>query len=99
VLIEDEEIGTQVYYIVQEAINNAIKHSKGKSISVTFARTDGRVVLSIQDDGVGIGKAGQCGTGIGMRTMSYRACLIGATLDIRAGASGGTIVKCSLKGG
>jgi signal transduction histidine kinase len=97
-LIEDEAVGTQVYYIAQEAINNAIKHSKGKSISVTLARTDGQVVLSVQDDGVGIGKSGQCGTGIGMRTMSYRACMIGATLEIGAGAAGGTIVKCSLKG-
>jgi len=97
-LIEDEEIGTQVYYIAQEAINNAIKHSKGKSIAVSLVRADGQVVLSVQDDGLGIGKSGQCGRGIGMRTMNYRACLIGATLDVSAGAAGGTIVKCSLKG-
>lgn len=97
VLIEDEAIGTQVYYIAQEAINNAIKHSKGTSISVTLALADGQVVLSIQDDGVGIGTSGRSGGGLGMRTMSYRACLIGATLDVGAGASGGTVVKCSLK--
>jgi signal transduction histidine kinase len=96
-LIEDEAIGTQVYYIAQEAINNAIKHSKGKSISVTLARMDGQVVLSIQDDGLGIDQSGQCGGGIGMRTMNYRACLIGAALDVGAGPSGGTVVKCSLK--
>lgn len=95
-LIEDELIATQLYYIAQEAVNNAVKHSRGKHIWVALEQQDGQAVLSVIDDGTGIDKTRRTGTGLGMRTMNYRARLMGGTLDVAAGTPHGTIVRCRL---
>jgi two-component system sensor histidine kinase UhpB len=53
-----ENININVYRIVQEAINNAIKHAKATRIEVTLSATDsGALVLTIADDGVGMNVA------------------------------------------
>lgn len=50
-----ENININVYRIVQEAINNAIKHAKATRIEVTLAATpQGGLTLTIADDGVGM---------------------------------------------
>lgn len=47
------EIETNLYRIVQEALNNAQKHSGATVVSITLSRLDGEVVLMIEDDGCG----------------------------------------------
>jgi len=46
--------------------------------------------------GCGIPQPQPQSPGMGLRTMRYRAAMIGATLEIRPGASGGTEVACTL---
>jgi signal transduction histidine kinase len=50
------EIETAIYRVVQEALHNVAKHSQAKSVNIQMSRDDGRVILLIEDDGVGIGK-------------------------------------------
>jgi signal transduction histidine kinase len=83
-----------LYRIAQEAIHNAIKHGKARTITVLFMTEAGKLVLTIQDDGAGI--AQEWTPGMGLQNMKTRAQMIGATLEIHAGASGGTVVTCSL---
>jgi signal transduction histidine kinase len=95
ILVEDESMAAHLYRIAQEAINNAIKHGKPKSISIVFT-TDGKAnMLSVSDDGVGIGNVAALGKGMGVSIMNYRASMIGATIDIRGGETGGTVVSCA----
>jgi len=54
----------------------------------------GEIGLAIHDDGVGL--AAGYRTGMGFQNMKARAGMMGAGLDIRAGASGGTVVTCLL---
>jgi nitrate/nitrite-specific signal transduction histidine kinase len=53
------------------------------------------VTLTVKDDGVGFPDSVENKGGMGLSIMNYRASMIGASLDIRRGAGGGTIVICS----
>jgi signal transduction histidine kinase len=86
---------THLYRIAQEAVNNAVKHSGAKSISIGFSSSDEGVELEIRDDGKGLSEEAPRGSGMGLHIMDYRAKSIGASLRVR-GTSGGTIVSCRL---
>jgi len=73
------DVATQLYWIAQEAVTNSVRHSGGDMIAVGVWHDVDDLVLSIRDNGVGLGT----GEGMGQRTMRYRAQVIGATLDIR----------------
>lgn len=92
--IEDEQAASQLYYISHEAVNNAIKHAKAKQIAIRLSCRPEGIDLWIEDDGVGISEV-VCPTGgMGLRTMSYRAKMIGAKLSVSRGPGGGTVVQC-----
>jgi signal transduction histidine kinase len=95
ILIHDTVAGNNLYRIAQEAINNALKHGRCKVISIGLGAVDEEVILTVKDDGVGFPDGRDYGTGMGLHIMNYRAKMIGASLDIRRGAGGGTIVICS----
>ena len=57
------------------------------------------ITLEIQDDGIGISEQSRRGSGMGLRIMQYRAGLLSATLEVGAGAGGGTRVVCRISGG
>ncbi|MDD5247449.1 MAG: PAS domain S-box protein [Rhodocyclaceae bacterium] len=96
--IADPGIAINLFRMTQEAISNAIRHGKATKISVSLLRTTGATVLEIADNGCGLGQAASQPDqgGLGMHTMRYRAALIGATLEIAAGADGGARVVIAL---
>jgi signal transduction histidine kinase len=77
-------------------VNNAIKHARPKNIRVTLAEQDGIVTLSVRDDGVGIADMPGPQRGMGLRTMRYRADMVGASLWVGRAEGGGTAVVCRL---
>ena len=81
-----------IYYIVREAIFNAAKHAKPNMIEIVVRRTQNTLLVTIQDDGQGIGKL-EKKKGLGLHTMHYRAKAIGATLTINEGDDKGTVVS------
>jgi signal transduction histidine kinase len=83
---------THLYRIAQEAVQNAVKHSRAKRISVTLNLEKGRGALVVLDDGIGI--ASDVSDGNGLHTMNYRARLIGASLWVRPQRGRGTRVDC-----
>ena len=87
--------GNNLYRIAQEAVNNAVKHSRCKNISIGLGAVEDEVTLTVKDDGIGFPETLDAGGGMGLHIMNYRANMIGALLDIRRGAGGGTIVICS----
>ena len=91
----DSETGTHLFRITQESVNNAFKHGKPSKVQVTLWRSKGRLLLNIQDDGIGC-DLNAARSGMGVRTMNYRANLIGATFDVRSTPNVGTIARCSL---
>jgi PAS domain S-box-containing protein len=92
----DRRISMHLYRIAQEAVSNAVRHGRARSIRITLDQEDGETALKIEDDGEGLwSEASQTG-GMGLRTMQYRAELIGGKLEIGPGPSGGTQVICRL---
>lgn len=95
--IPDPEIALHMYRVAQEAVNNAVRHGKPGSIEVTLSTIDGKTILQIADDGIGVPEGiEQQSTGLGLRTMQFRAQTIGATLTIARREPRGTVVTCEL---
>ncbi len=88
---------THLYRIAQEALNNALKHSRAKRIRLALAGRADRWVLTIEDNGRGLPATPAPGTGLGLRIMNYRAQLIGATLEVESSPRKGVRVICTLR--
>src|SRR5436189_4876074 len=58
VAIDNNATATHLYRIAQEAVNNAIKHSKATAVSVRLTPRENRLELTIQDNGSGIPEKG-----------------------------------------
>ena len=82
-----------LYRIAQEAVANARRHGRAKSIKVTLDIEPATVRLDIQDDGVGLPQPTAQSTGMGLKIMQFRAASIGARLSIGPGEHGGTLVS------
>jgi two-component system sensor histidine kinase DegS len=89
-----------LYRIVQESLQNARKHAPGAPVHVTMALRDGRLVLSIRDDGPGFDprevarRAGR--ESWGLTSMRERADLIGASFTVTSRRNYGTEVLLQL---
>ena len=94
VLIDNREMATHLYRIAQEATSNAVRHGLATTVAIRTAISDGQVLLTIQDNGVGMGPAGSPSAGMGLRSMRYRAGVLSGTLDITSPPAGGTCVSC-----
>lgn len=95
--IGDENAALHVFRIVQEAVNNAVKHSKCGRIHVTLMVEDGRAQVEITDDGCGLpDNADELG-GMGLALMSQRAALLGGQLDVQIPTGGGTTIRCAFE--
>jgi signal transduction histidine kinase len=96
VLIRDGTTAMHLHRIAQEAVSNAIRHGKARRIVVELSERNGRVALTVEDDGVGLTEGWQKSQGLGTRIMAHRAAMIGADFAIDLNPTGGTFVKCSL---
>jgi signal transduction histidine kinase len=91
----DPAVTNQLYKIVQEAVSNAVKHGKARRIGIRLANGTDRLLLTIHNDGLPFPDHKAQFTGMGLRIMNYRANLIGASLEVKAGPKHGTRVTCS----
>ncbi len=96
VSVSDQSIALHLFRIVQEAVNNAIRHSEARHLTIRLARTGDQVLLEIRDDGKGLQRGRPGRNGLGLRTMEYRAELIGAQFAVESSEGRGTVVSCLL---
>jgi two-component system CheB/CheR fusion protein len=85
-----------LYYIVQEALNNAVRHGRARQVVIRLSVEADQLRLMVQDDGAGFCPAAVSTHGIGLRTMRYRANVIGATCEVHSTLGAGTRVACAL---
>lgn len=97
VAIDDHVGSTHLYRIAQEAVSNAIRHGRAGLIEVTLAEIDGRIVMAVRDNGIGIKEDSSKRTGMGVRVMQYRAAVINGSLVIQRRPEGGTEVVCTVE--
>ncbi|CAM3522567.1 sensor histidine kinase [Occultella aeris] len=87
-LPDDAGLQLTVYRIVQEGLTNVLRHAPGASyISVTIARRDNAVTVSVRND-AGSGQTGPAGSGKGLVGMRERAAVYDGTIEAGPDAGG-----------
>jgi PAS domain S-box-containing protein len=94
--VVDLKVRNHLYRIAQEAVQNSLKHSGARNIEIELWWRQSDLVLSIVDDGQGLAADADIRSGLGMRTMRFRASAIGGKLSITRGANGGNSVVCDV---
>ncbi len=83
------------YRIVQESLNNIMKHSLATEAELRVSRSEKRIVLSIRDNGTGFNPANRNSkigkSGFGLTGMEERTHLLGGEFQIRSGSDQGTV--------
>lgn len=96
--IDNDSEATHLYRIAQEAVSNATRHAKASAMWIRLEQVEGRLVLEVQDNGIGVQVpvAGVRGKGVGLRLMEHRCAMIGGNFAIDARPDGGTCIACSV---
>lgn len=89
-----------LYRIVQESLNNIIKHAKATFIKVILSFSDSQLNIEIADDGRGfenfLTEKNIYNNGAGIKNMKRRAQLIGGSFDIKSVPSTGTTISLAI---
>jgi signal transduction histidine kinase len=97
--VMDGNISVHLYRIAQEALNNAIRHAHPTSIEIRLDDVDGKIALSIADDGCGFDRhrldktESGLQSGLGLNTIASRASIINYDLQIISSVKNGTTIK------
>jgi signal transduction histidine kinase len=84
------DVATATYRIVQEALANVVRHAGASTAVVNAAIVEGRLVVSVEDDGCGFGP----GTlGYGIEGMIERARMVAGRVDLESSEGGGGRVR------
>ena len=90
------ETESNLYRIMQEALNNTMKYAQARHVDVLLERRDNHVVLIVEDDGVGFNAnkvaSADGDRGMGLIGMRERAALVGGTLQIESQPKAGTTI-------
>jgi two-component system sensor histidine kinase UhpB len=88
------DVELAVYRIAQEALTNALRHSRASEVTVSLRCSHGELLLSVKDDGDGLPE--HVVAGGGLTGMRERAMLIGAALTIESNPGAGVEVALRL---
>lgn len=91
------QLQTAIYRMVQELLNNIMKHAQAREAFVSVAREDNYVYVSVEDDGVGFDTSTpRADHGIGLAGIRTRVALLGGTLNIHSRLGQGTTISLTL---
>ena len=85
-----------LFRVVQEALQNANKHSQARNVSVDLTGTSDGIALTIVDDGVGFDVDAAWRRGLGLISMRERVEAIGGTFGLRSSPGAGTRLEVSV---
>jgi len=91
--VVDKAIALNLYRIAQEAVCNALRHSKAQLIEIKLSEAGEKYMLSVEDNGIGFPGESMTKSGtLGLRSMRCRADLIGAAIEVRQNPGRGTSI-------
>jgi signal transduction histidine kinase len=88
-----DNLKTCIYRIVQEALHNVMQHAAARTVRVSIHMEEGRIYLSIQDDGKGFVKGER---GMGLLGMEERVSHLGGSFAVESEPGEGAIVRVIL---
>jgi two-component system, NarL family, sensor kinase len=96
----DRDLGNiadvNVYRIIQELVNNAIKHGKANQVLLQLTKTDTKVLITVEDDGRGFAPGLTPAPGIGLTNIRSRIAYFNGTISIDSQPGEGTTVNIEL---
>ncbi|RYE56461.1 MAG: hypothetical protein EOP48_07975 [Sphingobacteriales bacterium] len=86
-----------IYRIIQELVNNVVKHAAAKNIIVQMSVLEDRITMVVEDDGKGFDTASlKNNTGAGISNIMYRVQYFNGTIDISSSPGNGTSINIEL---
>ncbi|MFM7160758.1 MAG: sensor histidine kinase, partial [Planctomycetaceae bacterium] len=93
-------VATELYRIIQEAVNNALRHGQATRIDIAGDATSRAFRVRVDDNGNGLPHGDeQHPDGFGYQIMQYRAAALGGVVWWKNRPGGGTRVVCELRQG
>ena len=93
----DNTANTYIYRIIQELINNAVKHGKPSQILVQLTTTPNKILLTVEDDGKGIDLDKKAlSNGIGLTNIEHRVNYFKGNVNFEPKNPKGTVVNIEL---
>ena len=89
-----DEHRTCIYRLVQEAVNNAVRHANARTVEVAVRKERQQVNVTVRDDGAGFDT--RFLRGLGLLGMEERVRRLGGSLKIRSEPGRGTLVQAAL---
>jgi PAS domain S-box-containing protein len=88
------QASTSLFRIVQEALNNAARHSRASQVQIHLSAQEAGITLRVADDGTGMPEAHERRAGaVGLVGMHERARLLQGTLDVARAEPHGTVIQ------
>jgi two-component system, NarL family, sensor histidine kinase UhpB len=84
-----------MYRVVQEQLNNILKHAQAKNITINLKSSESQIYLSIEDNGIGFDVHKQS-LGIGLANISSRVSLYSGKMNITSSPGNGCMLEISI---
>lgn len=91
-----QESEIAIYRTVQEALNNAARHSQAKNLRVAMESADGWISFVVEDDGIGFTRPKTGEQTFGLIGMRDRIAAVGGNLKVRSAKGKGTEIRASV---
>ncbi|UOE36297.1 tetratricopeptide repeat protein [Hymenobacter monticola] len=91
-----QKLEVELYRLVQELLNNVLKHAQAQEVLVQLMRHGPELHLVVEDDGRGFDPA-VASTGVGLRSVQARARYLGGTLEVQSAPGQGTSFSLDLR--
>ncbi|MEJ7625304.1 MAG: sensor histidine kinase [Ferruginibacter sp.] len=85
-----------LFRIVQEALNNIVKHSSASLINISIHFDDAFLILKVKDNGTGFSNDRATENGIGLKNMSKRAMMLNGEFSIDSNSKNGTTITIKI---
>ncbi len=89
---EKDPINNILYRIIQEGINNTLKHAKATELHLSLEKNEEGTRLSIEDNGIGFDPLKKAKNGIGLENIYSRVQYLKGTIDVDSQANKGTLI-------
>lgn len=91
-----KESSLHLYRVIQEALNNMLKHADAKAASVVIEKNGSTIETVIADNGKGFDFSDTIKDSLGMKTLLERAKMLNSKIDIQSQRNKGTTIRLSI---
>lgn len=92
----DKVLTSTLFRVIQECINNALKHAHASHIDVAVNLEKNGISVTVEDDGIGFSLSETSATGIGMENIRRRVHYLNGTVEWDSSPGNGTLVAISI---